>query len=74
MHPHRSHWITALAVLFAVGLAEAPVFADGVAHVRTLGELSRKMARPAGFEPATPGLEVPCSIQLSYGRTVFVCR
>ena len=30
MHPHRSHWITALAVLFAVGLAEAPVFAQGV--------------------------------------------
>ena len=23
------------------------------------------MARPAGFEPATSGLEVPCSIQLS---------
>ena len=22
---------------------------------------------PAGFEPATPGSEVPCSIQLSYG-------
>ena len=30
MHPHRSHWITALAVLFAVGLAEATVFAQGV--------------------------------------------
>ena len=24
MHPHRSHWITALAALFAVGLVEAP--------------------------------------------------
>ena len=26
------------------------------------------MARPAGLEPATPGLEDPCSIHLSYGR------
>ncbi len=30
MKPHRSRIITALAVLFAVGLAEAPVFAQGV--------------------------------------------
>ena len=49
-------------------------FAEGVANVNAIGELSRKVARPAGFEPATPGLEGPCSIQLSYGRTVFVCR
>ena len=29
------------------------------------------MARPAGFEPATLGLEGRCSILMSYGRKVL---
>ena len=28
----------------------------------------KRKARPAGLEPATTGLEIRCSIQLSYGR------
>ena len=33
------------------------------------GHPRSEVARPAGLEPATPGLEGRCSIQLSYGRT-----
>ena len=35
---------------------------------------SPDMARPAGFEPATYGLEVRCSIRLSYERVREAAR
>jgi hypothetical protein len=31
-------------------------------------EIAEIPLRPAGLEPATLGLEIPCSIRLSYGR------
>ena len=42
------------------------------------GEREKKMqpvdylVRPEGLEPPTPGSEVRCSIQLSYGRTLLL--
>src|SRR5215212_6646789 len=33
----------------------------------------KRGARPAGFEPATRGLEVRCSVLLSYGRNEQKC-
>ena len=66
-----------LAVLQSANLWGRPVtffactFAPGAQAVGTISEFSRKMARPAGFEPATLGLEGRCSIQLSYRRALY---
>ena len=35
---------------------------------------ARQMVRPEGLEPPTGGLEIRCSIQLSYGRTARIAR
>ena len=53
MHPHRSHRITALAVLFAVGLAETPVFAQaGVSPwLNAVDVLRASLYRPARARP-----------------------
>ena len=57
-----------LAVLQSANLWGRPVtffactFAPGAEAEGTIGEFFRKMARPAGFEPATLGLEGPTSL------------
>ena len=35
-------------------------------------DAKRKLVRPAGLEPATPGLGNRCSILLSYGRATVI--
>ena len=56
-------------------------FAEGVEQVGIIGEFFRKVARPAGFEPATPGLEGRKSGEKTRNNTEqsgteswFVCR
>ena len=35
---------------------------------------ARQMVRPEGLEPPTGGLEIRCSIRLSYGRIAWLAR
>ena len=46
-------------------------FALLTARTAKLHHVLLSVARPEGFEPPTSGLEIRCSIRLSYGRPVF---
>ena len=46
----------------------ACTFASGCATEARIAEFFRELARPAGFEPATLGLEGPVSERLSHRR------
>ena len=58
----------------------SPHIRRGTLNVGTIGVFSRKMARPAGFEPATPGLEgrlgekIRNNTEQSGTKNWFVCR
>ncbi len=58
-----------------VGSSQRPAGLDSTAISKMPKWASLILARPAGLEPATPGLEGRCSIRLSYGRSIDpLCR
>jgi len=67
-HPKRTDSVTGQRCPKALARRTFRTSSHESASQRTATETEKPKARPGGFEPPTCGLEVRCSIQLSYGR------
>ncbi len=70
--PHLGRSVTASVAVGTVVSAEPAlrrVFLRAPVSSATRLATKVEVARPPGLEPGTPGLEIPCSIRLSYGRS-----
>lgn len=62
--------------LFVAAILKQSILSGGAGlsrHASRLphsGKTTRVSTRPEGFEPPTVGLEIRCSIRLSYGRLI----